>query len=149
MNFQYWLIWWLIHSTWTDLHFTSIYDADAVRKGFSRYHFHQIISRTNAIYVRDPLIASKKVMKSAKLSYDPKRFFLKSLQINLRKCRFPARINWCSRVNISIKIIWRNTINSLSANPTKLPKTLRQFVGCCRRIAWVCLTNLWDWRLKS
>ena len=75
MNFQYWLIWWLIHSTWTDLHFTSTYDADAVRKGLSRYHFHQIISRTNAIYVRDALIASKKSDEVCKIIIWPKTFF--------------------------------------------------------------------------
>ena len=40
-------------------------------------------------------------------------------------------------------------INPLSANPTKWTNTLKQFVGCCPRIVWVCLTILWDWRLKS
>ena len=33
-------------------------------------------------------------------------------------------------------------INPLSDNPTKLSNTLKQFVG-------VCLTILWDWRLKG
>ena len=33
-------------------------------------------------------------------------------------------------------------INSLSANPTKWSNTLKQFVGFCRRIVWVCLTIL-------
>ena len=35
-------------------------------------------------------------------------------------------------------------INPLSANPTKWSNTLKQFVGFCRRIVWVCLTILWD-----
>ena len=39
-----------------------------------------------------------------------------------------------------------NSINSLSANPTKWWSTLKQFVGCCQRIVWVCLTILWGWR---
>ena len=39
--------------------------------------------------------------------------------------------------------------NPLSANPTKVSNTLKQFVGCCRRIARVCLTILWGWRLKG
>ena len=40
-------------------------------------------------------------------------------------------------------------INPLSANPTKWSNTLKQFVGCCRRIVWVCLTILWDWLLRG
>ena len=36
--------------------------------------------------------------------------------------------------------------NLLSANPTKWSSTLKQFVGCCRRIVWMCLTILWGWR---
>ena len=34
-------------------------------------------------------------------------------------------------------------VNLLSANPTKWSSTLKQFVGFCRRIVWVCLTILW------
>ena len=26
---------------------------------------------------------------------------------------------------------------------------LKQFVDCCRRIVWVCLTILWGWHLKG
>ena len=37
--------------------------------------------------------------------------------------------------------------NHLTANSTKWSNTLRQFVGCCRWIVWVCLTILWGWRL--
>ena len=40
-------------------------------------------------------------------------------------------------------------INPLSANLTKWSYTLKQFVGCCRRIVWVCLTILWVWRWKG
>ena len=36
----------------------------------------------------------------------------------------------------------------LRTNLTKWSNTLKQFVGCCRRIVWVCLTILWGWRLK-
>ena len=25
----------------------------------------------------------------------------------------------------------------------------KQFIGCRRRIVWVCLTILWGWRLKG
>ena len=38
---------------------------------------------------------------------------------------------------------------SLSANPTKWLNTLKQFVGCWRRIFYVCLTILSDSCLKS
>ena len=41
-----------------------------------------------------------------------------------------------------------STINPLRANPTKWSNTLKQFVGCWRRIVWVCL-NLWGCRLKG
>ena len=37
----------------------------------------------------------------------------------------------------------------LSANPTKWSVTLKQFVDCCRRMVWVCLTILWGWRIKT
>ena len=39
--------------------------------------------------------------------------------------------------------------NLSSANPTKWSNTLKQCVGFCRRIVWVCLTTSWSWRLKS
>ena len=38
---------------------------------------------------------------------------------------------------------------ALRASPTKWSDTLKQFVGCCRRIVWVCLTIFWGWRLKG
>ena len=38
-------------------------------------------------------------------------------------------------------------INPLSAYPTKLPNTLKQFDGC-RRVVSVCLTILRDWRFQ-
>ena len=38
---------------------------------------------------------------------------------------------------------------TLSAKPTKWSNTLKQFVGCRRRMAQVCLTNLWGWQLKG
>ena len=34
-------------------------------------------------------------------------------------------------------------INPLSTNPKKPSNTLKQFVGSCWRIVWVCLTILW------
>ena len=43
-----------------------------------------------------------------------------------------------------------NNPNTLSNNPTKWSNTLKQFVGSCyRRIACVCLTILWGWRLQA
>ena len=41
----------------------------------------------------------------------------------------------CSKLLVS-------DIKPLSANPTKWSNTLKQFVGCCRPIIWVCLTIL-------
>ena len=40
-------------------------------------------------------------------------------------------------------------INPLSTKPTKWSKTLKQFVGCCRQIVWVCLAILCGWRLTG
>ena len=42
-----------------------------------------------------------------------------------------------------------NSFNPLNVNPTKWSSTLKQFLGKSRRIVWVCLTILWDWRLKG
>ena len=39
-------------------------------------------------------------------------------------------------------------INLLNANSTKWPNTLKKFVCCCCRIAWVCFSILWCWNLK-
>ena len=39
--------------------------------------------------------------------------------------------------------------HSLNSNSSKWSNTLKQFVGCCRRIVWVCLTILWSWHLKG
>ena len=33
-------------------------------------------------------------------------------------------------------------VTPLSTNPTKCSNTLKQLVGCCQQIAWVCLTIL-------
>ena len=35
----------------------------------------------------------------------------------------------------------------MSANPIKWSNTLKQFVGFCQRIVWVCLIILWGWCL--
>ena len=40
------------------------------------------------------------------------------------------------------------SFNPLSTKFTKWSNTLKQFVGFCRRIVWVCLTILWDWHLR-
>ena len=40
-------------------------------------------------------------------------------------------------------------LNLLSANPTKWSNTLKQFVGSCRLIVWVCLIALRGWCLKG
>ena len=45
--------------------------------------------------------------------------------------------------------IYQKIFNPLSANPTKWLNILKQIVGCCRQIVWVCLTILWDWRLNG
>ena len=39
--------------------------------------------------------------------------------------------------------------NPLTAHPRKWSNTLKQFVGCCRRVVWVCLTVLRGWRFKG
>ena len=44
---------------------------------------------------------------------------------------------------------FHNGINPLSASSTKWSNRLKQFVGFCRRIVWVCLTILWGRRLRG
>ena len=39
-------------------------------------------------------------------------------------------------------------LNPLSGNPTESSNTLKQCVGFCWRIVWVCVTILWGWSLK-
>ena len=39
-------------------------------------------------------------------------------------------------------------VEPLSGSPPKWSNTLKQLVGCCRKLAWVCLTILWGWRLN-
>ena len=57
--------------------------------------------------------------------------------------------------NLKLSSAWVGTenaypmFNPLSANPTKWSNTLKQFVGKCRQIVWVCLTILWDLHLKA
>ena len=41
------------------------------------------------------------------------------------------------------------SINPLSANPTKWSNTLKIIVSCCQLIVWVCLTILWGWYVKG
>ena len=45
-------------------------------------------------------------------------------------------------VKITSKSKNSSHLNPLSANPAKQSNTLKQFVSCCRRIVWVCLTIL-------
>ena len=47
------------------------------------------------------------------------------------------------------KISFEMKINTLRANPTKWPNTLKQFVGNSRRIVWLCLIIFGGWRLKG
>ena len=43
----------------------------------------------------------------------------------------------------------RKPITLLNANSTKWSNLLKQFVGCCWRIVWVCLTIWWSSHSKS
>ena len=66
--------------------------------------------------------------------------------------RFSEKVILISEVIKSVTAIFTHHalsehLNPLSTNPTKWSNTLKQFVGFFRRIVWVCLTILWDWRL--
>ena len=52
-------------------------------------------------------------------------------------------------IRLKVFLVTKLTVNPLSTNPTKWSNTLKQFVGCWGRIAWVCLTILWGWRSKG
>ena len=46
----------------------------------------------------------------------------------------PKNLN---NVLFNVLVTYTNRFNPLSANPSKWSNTLKQFVGCCRRIVWV------------
>ena len=46
-------------------------------------------------------------------------------------------------------LAWLYFINPFRANRTNWSNILKQFVGCCRRIVWLCLTILWIWCWKG
>ena len=48
--------------------------------------------------------------------------------------------SWKRCPGMFLKLILRNP---LSSSPTKWSNTLKQYVGCCRRIFWLCLTISW------
>ena len=50
---------------------------------------------------------------------------------------------------IQLRELSKNSINHLSANPTKRSNTLKQFVGKNLQIVWLCLIILWGWRIKG
>ena len=61
--------------------------------------------------------------------------------------QLPLQINHAQ--DQRIVILTTRAINTLSAHTTKWSNTIKQFVAKSRRIAWVCLTILWGWPLKS
>ena len=65
-----------------------------------------------------------------------------SLKTLLLKNPRRVRIHTYSLICFSILTLWAPT-----------PKTgqthSKQFVGCCRRLVWVCLTIMWVWRWKG
>ena len=54
---------------------------------------------------------------------------------------------WCT--GFEIPFHYPHHYKFLNANPTKWSNILKQFVGYCRQIVWVCLTILLGWRLKD
>ena len=59
------------------------------------------------------------------------------------KAKAKSRSEWCNNT------VYSNLFNPSSANPTKWANSLKQFVGSCRRIVWMCLTIFWGWDLKN
>ena len=69
-----------------------------------------------------------------------------------RYLRLEKRYGYCESLEISYKRASYKSqffVNPLSANPTKWSNRLKQFLGFCRQIIWVCLIILWGWRLKG
>ena len=50
---------------------------------------------------------------------------------------------------LQISLLTFVEFDPLSFKPTKWSNTLKQFVGFCWRIVWVCLTILWGCHLKD
>ena len=86
---------------------------------------------------------SVKKIFNIKLFFHIKIFFQKKLFFKLVLQQMNNHIFLQNNSNYIV------SFNPLNANPTKWSNTLKQFIGCCRRIFWVCLNILWGWRLKG
>ena len=78
----------------------------------------------------------------------PQTYYMRELfkQSKSSMCALPVNLRRLIRLYI---ISRRFYFIPLSAKFTKWSSTLKQFIGCCRRIVWVCLTILWDWSFKG
>ena len=79
-----------------------------------------------------------------------KKIYSETQQLQRVKVKFAIVTNQLLFLESHAKVIPNKItyINPLNAKFTKRPNTLKQFVGS-RRIVWVCLVILWDWRLKG
>ena len=58
-------------------------------------------------------------------------------------------VGYLNQYTQGLSAIWKRSLDTLRAKPTKWSNTLEQFVGFCRRIIYVCLTILYGWHLKG
>ena len=49
-------------------------------------------------------------------------------------------VSWYLFSQEAVVEVWQG-LNTLGDNPTEWSNTLKEFVGCCRRIVWLCLTT--------
>ena len=62
---------------------------------------------------------------------------------------FKKNVNMVNADKKRISRLYYPHVNLLSASPTKWSNTLKQFVGFCRRIVWMCFTMLSGLALKG
>ena len=93
------------------------------------------------------LIAKRHVYRFDKTSTECLKDYLNHRKWNIKINMFSNWTNILHGVHQG-SILGPLLFNPLSPNPTKWSNTLKQFIGNSRRIVWVCLTILWDWRLK-
>ena len=85
---------------------------------------------------------------NSKKSFNRQRFFFR-LAVKERFHKNSLKKDTCSGTSSNYFTLICVHFNPFSANPSKWSNTLKQFVGFCRRIVWVCLTTLWGWRLNG
>ena len=138
--FYYWWLfviidnyyWWLFFYYWWLFDYVSA----VCINGGERTTFHKIFRKLILLIQKLWIISINSVRNLHILNFSRKNNNIK----NLKKC--------LRKVVLAPPFI-HTTLNPLILNLTKWSNTPKQFIGCWKRIVWVCLTILWGWHLKG